>query len=652
MAENLTNKHIYETYHGLIKTGDNLPIDDTLKVLSDGDGNELPIEVSTDTTKFKEGSTADFTDVTIIGAEGFQGAQGPEGPQGIDGAQGPEGPEGPEGPQGVAGAQGPQGTNGIDGAQGAQGPQGTNGIDGAQGTTGAQGSIGAQGVQGPQGTNGIDGAQGAQGPQGTNGVDGAQGATGAQGIQGPQGDQGAQGTNGISAGKLFYFNESQTSDVAGYKVLADTPVIGAQQTISKTLTGNQQNVLVQQFLTPELGFTVIPAGVQRFKLYYTITPAAADIDAYVTIELADSTGTGYGSIITESPIKIQCNDGQPSETDIDVVFPSAAINATDRIIVKLYLNNLDGVNRTVVWSTEDGYYSYVITSVGVTGNQGPQGPQGFQGSVGGVAINDVTPGDAYTGNTLETIIDTILVPANTVNSGDIFNYLARIGGTKVVSGNTTIRAYVNTVASIGGQALISTGTIIPTTAVQSTINRYFYVNEADGTGLGTQIWNASGPNEGVSSPVNYIQAAIDWTVDQYIVLTGQLFAPTNSVSCPGATFFNTAGARGVQGPQGPGVGDQGPQGPQGPQGLTGSQGVQGPQGIDGTQGPQGIDGAQGAAGPQGVDGAQGFQGPQGPTNPDNIVSTGPNTITSIWEGTQAQYDALGTYDANTIYFIE
>ena len=24
---------------------------------------------------------------------------------------------------------------------------------------------------------------------------------------------------------------------------------------------------------------------------------------------------------------------------------------------------------------------------------------------------------------------------------------------------------------------------------------------------------------------------------------------------------------------------------------------------------------------------------------------------NIWEGTQAQYDALGTYDANTLYFI-
>jgi len=89
------------------------------------------------------------------------------------------------------------------------------------------------------------------------------------------------------------------------------------------------------------------------------------------------------------------------------------------------------------------------------------------------------------------------------------------------------------------------------------------------------------------------------------------------------------------------VGPQGPQGPIGPQGEIGPQGVQGPigpQGVEGTQGPQGVEGAQGVQGPAGADG--------------EIQSVGPNTILNIWSGTQAQYDALITYDAETIYFIE
>jgi hypothetical protein len=149
--------------------------------------------------------------------------------------------------------------------------------------------------------------------------------------------------------------------------------------------------LVQQFMTPELGFTLIPSGVQRFKLWYEINPSAADIQTYVTIELADSSGTGYGTVVLSSPVKIQYNDSEPIEIDVDLVFPTTVINSTDRMIVKLYLNNLDGVSRTVVWNTENGYYSYVITSVGVVaGSSGTSGTSGTGGGSGGGGITQIT----------------------------------------------------------------------------------------------------------------------------------------------------------------------------------------------------------------------------------------------------------------------
>ena len=34
-----------------------------------------------------------------------------------------------------------------------------------------------------------------------------------------------------------------------------------------------------------------------------------------------------------------------------------------------------------------------------------------------------------------------------------------------------------------------------------------------------------------------------------------------------------------------------------------------------------------------------------------VVETRANVLTKIWTGTQAQYDAIGTKDANTLYFI-
>jgi hypothetical protein len=51
-----------------------------------------------------------------------------------------------------------------------------------------------------------------------------------------------------------------------------------------------------------------------------------------------------------------------------------------------------------------------------------------------------------------------------------------------------------------------------------------------------------------------------------------------------------------------------------------------------------------AAGPAGPIGAIGPTGPAGPAAPAG-------TYWGLWSGTQAAYDALGTYDANTLYAI-
>jgi hypothetical protein len=115
------------------------------------------------------------------------------------------------------------------------------------------------------------------------------------------------------------------------------------------------------------------------------------------------------------------------------------------------------------------------------------------------------------------------------------------------------------------------------------------------------------------------------------------------------------GIQGIQGIQGPtgsqGVqGDIGITGATGPQGDQGIQGIQGIQGLIGATGPQGDQGIQGVQGPTGPTGSQGIEGPIGPTG-SGITSTGPTTIDHIWSGSQAQYDALGSWDTDTIYFV-
>lgn len=71
-------------------------------------------------------------------------------------------------------------------------------------------------------------------------------------------------------------------------------------------------------------------------------------------------------------------------------------------------------------------------------------------------------------------------------------------------------------------------------------------------------------------------------------------------------------------------------------------------------------GPQGPTGATGTTGATGATGPEGPTtvssDPENLASIGSDSLIHVsgwgrWQGTQDEYDALGTYDENTLYAI-
>lgn len=143
------------------------------------------------------------------------------------------------------------------------------------------------------------------------------------------------------------------------------------------------------------------------------------------------------------------------------------------------------------------------------------------------------------------------------------------------------------------------------------------------------------------------------------------------------------GLQGVAGAQGP-IGLTGAQGIQGATGAAGVNGIDGVNGVDGksayqlavdagfvgtepewraslkgVKGDTGATGAQGLAGPQGIQGVAGPQGEIGPIGPEGpspdtstfATKTELNALTKIEQLTQAQYDALATKDANTLYVV-
>lgn len=356
----------------------------------------------------------DGTDGTS-GTSGTDGTGGTSGTTGTSGTSGIDGTSGSGGTSGTSGVNGTSGTGGTSGTDGTGGTSGTDGTGGTSGTSGSSGSSGIDGTSGINGTSGIDGTSGSSGSSGTSatsgtdGTGGTSGTTGTSGVSGTSGTTGTSGTggtsgvDGVSGGRVYYFNNSQSSSVSPYKVLSTEPTLGALQTVTVNMAGNQQNVLVQQFITEQLGFTIIPSGVQRFHLH-TLKPQDNDnIQVYVTLQLADSIGTPYGTLATSSVVLLAWfGTGVIAETTVDFVFPHTTISATDRMIVKIYYNNNVSTAKTAEWYTEDSEYSYVTTSIaaasgtsGVNGTSGTSGVSGTSGTTGTSGV-DGTSGTAGT----------------------------------------------------------------------------------------------------------------------------------------------------------------------------------------------------------------------------------------------------------------
>jgi len=169
--------------------------------------------------------------------------------------------------------------------------------------------------------------------------------------------------NSIIGGKTYFFNTSVNSDIADYKELSETPTTASTQTTTVSLPGSTNDNFIQQFITPELGFNFIPAGVQRFYLNFLKPAENDDISAYVELQLTDFSGGTIGSPITSGIESIGWNGTSPDEIRIDVVFPTTVISPTNRMSVKVYCNNNNASAHDITFYTEGNEYSFVLTTV-------------------------------------------------------------------------------------------------------------------------------------------------------------------------------------------------------------------------------------------------------------------------------------------------
>lgn len=129
-----------------------------------------------------------------------------------------------------------------------------------------------------------------------------------------------------------------------------------------------------------------------------------------------------------------------------------------------------------------------------------------------------TTGTVVTGTTANMISSSVLVPANTITVGRIYDlgYNAVFTGT---SGQKTTRVYVNTSNSLSGATLLATYTAA-NNVLYSTMSRRIGIKSA----TLTEVVTATGSlgNGDVATQVPPSQLNIDWTQDHYFLFAEQL----------------------------------------------------------------------------------------------------------------------------------
>jgi len=483
----------------------------------------------------------------------LQGPQGESGTSGTSGQDGTSGRDGAEGKIGRTGLTGPRGLNGTSGSSGSSGQDGTSGVNGQNGTSGVNGRKGEKGDKGDRGFPGLQGPAGRDGSAGVSGTSGTSAPGMTSGTSGSSGTSGTSGAAGISAGQVYYFNKSQASDVNGYRVLDINPSTASQQTSTASLAGSQQGFLVESYITPQLGFAVIPAGIQRFHHHWLKQGSNDQIQFYVEIQLADSSGVAIGPTLSSGSSEIGWVDAStPVEVTVDLTLPTTTIDPTNRMIVRLYLDNNDASAHTVIHYTEGtSYYSFVLTSVGVigstSGTSGSSGSSGINGTSGTsyqlISFKSTAPGATVSPTSSNVVIASVTIPANTFTSSDVIDTFIMVSSSG--SNSKNCRGYIGTYSIPVGQPIGSSMSQFGAgnnnqTGRTGALHRRLMVYSANGTGEGTQMYPYGALNntdEAANSGADFTLLPIDWTKQQYIYWTNQIVTATPTDSTRMRYFY-------------------------------------------------------------------------------------------------------------------
>jgi hypothetical protein len=167
---------------------------------------------------------------------------------------------------------------------------------------------------------------------------------------------------GSIGGTVYYMNETVTQ--APYKEFSSNPTSAVEQVIPATVAGGA-TATIAAYQTP-VGVpntTVIPAGLWQLFLHFNAGSAGQNWIIRPYVYKRDLGGIET-LIFTPDP---QIVTGMSTTTTMytcDGVFPNTTLLTTDRIVVKIDVENTSGVSQTVNFRTEGSqHYSVTATTL-------------------------------------------------------------------------------------------------------------------------------------------------------------------------------------------------------------------------------------------------------------------------------------------------
>lgn len=160
---------------------------------------------------------------------------------------------------------------------------------------------------------------------------------------------------------VYYLNETVTV-AGGFKEFNSVATTAAEQTISNTIN-NGATKLVASYLTPAglPNTTVIPAGLWQLYLHFAAATTGQSWIIRPEVYVRDLSGVET-LVFTPDPEVVNNMSTTTTMYTCDGVFPNTTLLTTDRIMVKIFMENISGSSKTVLFKTEGSQHYSVATT--------------------------------------------------------------------------------------------------------------------------------------------------------------------------------------------------------------------------------------------------------------------------------------------------